>query len=429
MNNKANMISDGNSKPVFYIHSPVYTDFSSGVKALYILCDRLNNNGYEAYITGQNGNGNLWAPTLTPSIIESHRACGRFLIAIYPEVEMGNPLLIPNVVRYMLNQPNFFFVNWFGSFYKDEYILHYAEEFTVPWVKSEPLRIQTIDRNIFKLPQHGWEERSGFLVYSHRVKNPPLEELPEWCKPFKVISMEEPVAAKDLAEMYKRSCGLILFERSAAIPEAILCGCPVILVPGDALTEMPKALNESGSLGVAWGLDLEQYGHAVKTVGLNSKFYDSEDILDLYRFKSIIDKMIGHFMQKHNDSKINTSIIMELANKEYKAGLYSNAINRYNIVINEGDNDIEAYYRISLAMIKNNMIDHALQMLQLGEKKLTAMPEHKALKSARALFYVMLVRIVKPINDSELIKKYGILMDNYYDPDNLRLKNDTGLQL
>jgi hypothetical protein len=399
-------------RPVFYIYTTTdYTDFSSGVKSLFILCDRLNKNGFEAYVTGKNENGNLWAPTLTSSIIDAHKSSGRLQIAVYPEVVMGNPLLIPNVVRYLLNQPNNFFVNWFGGFYEDEYILHYAEEFAVPWIRSLKTRTITVDQNLFNMPEHCWEERSGFLLYSHRVTDLPLDQIPEWCKPYKVISMKEPVAARDLAKMYKSSRGLILYERSAASVEALLCGCPVIYI----LDELPTSLNEYGNIGTILGFNKSDYDKTVNTVNLFSKIYISEDMQDLYQFQPTFDKIVSHFRQKKSGLEYVPSIEIELANNEWQAGLYSNAIMRYNKIMSETNNNLEACYRMSLALFKCNKMDLALNMLQKGEQKLLTMPEHKSLSGVRALFYLMMANIGKINNDVDLVERSNKLLTKYYD--------------
>jgi tetratricopeptide (TPR) repeat protein len=297
-------------------------------------------------------------------------------------------------------------------FYENEYLIHYSEDFIIPWVQSDYFRILTIDRNIYKMPESASEERSGFLVYAHRV-NPPLEQLPDWCKPYTVISMRNPVAPVELAELYKRSRGLIMYERSAAYAEALLCGCPIILVPGAALPEFPKVLNEFSNLGVAWGLDLDQYEHAAKTAALFSKAYTSSELLDQQKFQVTIHKIIDHFKQKHLESSFNPSIEMELAKNEYKNGLFKNAILRYDKIIGQSKANIEAYYRMTLALVKINMLDAARTVLLKGENKLSAMPEHNSLNGVRTLYYNLLTRISLTVKDDEQAEKFKELFLKY----------------
>ena len=71
------------------------------------------------------------------------------------------------------------------------------------------------------------------MHFSHRRELDP-ELLPDWVSPVTRVSWREPRTPPELAKLYRESRALIVGERTAAINEAIHCGCPVILMPGKA---------------------------------------------------------------------------------------------------------------------------------------------------------------------------------------------------
>ncbi len=148
-------------------------------------------------------------------------------VVIYPEITNGNPLGAKHVVRYLLNKPGFFNGRGLESYGATDYFIHFAEEFRPPALKSRLLRLPLIDKSVF-WPSPPGRERSGFLVYSDRYR-PNIEGFPDWVKPLTVISRENTRDPPTLANLYRQSRALIVGERTAAMPEALHCHCPIIL--------------------------------------------------------------------------------------------------------------------------------------------------------------------------------------------------------
>jgi Flp pilus assembly protein TadD len=258
-------------RPVFYIESPGYTPLSGGPMALHMLCHYLNELGYEAYLRTDAISGALRTPILTETVYKAHRAAERLQIAVYPEVFHGNALQCPAVIRFLLNKPGArseqddgtLHAFWTHPDRQAEYILHYAEEFQVPYLTSHPLFMPIVDERIFHQRDMAGE-RKGFLVYSHRVAVTP-DMIPDWANPYTMIEMKAFRTPQELAELYNRSEALITFERTGAMAEAMMCGCPVVAIPNPAFTEMPM-FSRTGNLGFGWGSGREQLDWAAKSV-------------------------------------------------------------------------------------------------------------------------------------------------------------------
>ena len=225
----------GHGQPVFYIACPTYTETSSGVRCLYLLCDHLNRLGYEAFVTGAGAPPSLLAPQIDARVIEANRRLGIDDIVVYPEVVVGNPLKGEKVVRYLLNKPGLFnsvSMNSMGSFLPldhgvgmegygtSDFFVHFAEEFRPEGLSSLLLTLPLTDRNVFRERKTQVRRRS-FLLYSHR-HTPDLSTLPRWVSPYTIVSMAKPRSAAELAALYQESIALVLWERSAAGAEAIV---------------------------------------------------------------------------------------------------------------------------------------------------------------------------------------------------------------
>jgi hypothetical protein len=394
-------------EPVFYVHAPDYTEFSSGVKCLHLLCDRLNRLGYEAYTTGRMSNGKLRTPAPTVSLMNAHKEAGRLQIVVYPEVVMGNPLLVPNVVRFLLNVPNNFFPVWFGRKYADEFYVHYTPEFAIPWVASERLHIATVNRELFYPPPDGVEERDRFLVYSHRYKNPALEVIPEWCKPYDIVSMESPRTPAELGELYRRARGLILFERTAASLEALLCGCPVIYAPGFGLTEIPRAHANYYNFGVSWNFAEDEYRRSLANVAFVARVYSADQILDAQALEATVRNLVSYFAARNSGAAApDLSVLMQLARNDGDQGRFSDAILKYNALLEACPDHVEAYFRIAIALLGINWPEVALEMLLRGEAHLATLPNDRMLNRIRARYFGKMEEVCRLAGKLELADTY-----------------------
>lgn len=286
--------------PVFYIFSKSYTPFSSGRRCLFLLCHHLNRLGYEAYVTGRNAPAHLEVRRANRKLIARNRRMGIDDIVIYPEVVRGNPLGGSKVVRYLLNRlgargrtgpvdPSDFGVH--------DYIVHFADEFRHPQLASRRLMIPLVDRLVFKRnPPVG--QRSGYVVYSKRFR-PDLSSLPAWVSPITVVSGDNPVEPSALAALYRRSRALVVWERTAAIGEAMCCGCPVIVIPHEGFDHR-ELIRRTFGLGNTVGWNRRGAERALATVGLLEATYKLNRILLDRRIHGFVRDVRRHFDRLDN---------------------------------------------------------------------------------------------------------------------------------
>lgn len=260
------------TRRIFYIESPPYRYQSSGVRSLYLLCHHLNRLGYQAFVTGSGCPLELTAPSISWEKIEANRRAGIGDIVIYPEIIPGNPLHARNVVRYLLNKPGFFTGQGMETYGQDDFFIHFAEEF-LPRLRlrrSFELKLPVVDPRVFheeSLPRN----RCGFLLYSHRHE-PNMASLPSWLSPYTILSMKNPRSADALAELYRKAAALVIWERTAAIGEAIQCGCPVIIAPNPAFQYQPIVRRYRGD-GISVGWDRKALRRAQTTVAIAKESY------------------------------------------------------------------------------------------------------------------------------------------------------------
>jgi tetratricopeptide (TPR) repeat protein len=288
------------------------------------------------------------------------------------------------VVRYLLNQPNKFLkTSWFGSFHQDEQVLHYDDSFAVPWVNSQGVRIQTVNRSLYQslaeLP-----ERSGFLVYSHRVK-PDMELIPAWCQPCQLISMDKPRQPEQLASLYQRSAGMIVFERTAAALEAMLCGCPVMFCSHYGLDK--STVFYDGYHDFPWDFDQAAFQQAQQSLGKLADVYDANSIADTQALKVAMDNIISRFRQ-HEPDVLETTPAYALAKAQQYAqqGDMRAAVLAYRQLIIDHPDYVEAYYRLAETLAKTGLAKPAQDTLLKGEPYLAKLPQHACLDAIREMY-------------------------------------------
>ena len=254
--------------PDVVIYAPNYTYLSSGVRCLHLLCDRLNRLGIRAAVTAsvtdpRSNTPQIKRRALTAEMLEQS-------LVVYPEIIAGNPLGAKQVIRYLLNRPGFFGEPGLESYGDGDFFVHFAEEFRPPGLNSQLLRLPLIDTDVF-MPPRPAAERRGFLVYSHRYC-PDAKTFPDWIDQQTLISWEAPRDPPALAELYRRSRALVVGERTAAIPEALHCHCPIIVLPHEEF-DHETVLSFFGRHGTVVGFDRTGLDAATATAPAFAEHY------------------------------------------------------------------------------------------------------------------------------------------------------------
>jgi hypothetical protein len=246
-------VTDARLHPI-YIEAPPYAANSGGVRALHLLCHHLNGLGYNAYVirgAAVNATSGLRTPALNRAIRLIHKIRMREPIVVYPEVTAGNPRKGKIVVRYLLNRPGLLVPGVEKTYGDSDYFIHYTEEHALAGRKSFDAFMPLVDRGTY-YPNPIEPIRQGFLVYSLRV-NLDRVFLPEWLTPVTAVSRKNPRSHQDLATLYRQSRAMVTFERSTAILEALHCGCPVICIDAEHLSQGKAYHRLFKGAGLVWG--------------------------------------------------------------------------------------------------------------------------------------------------------------------------------
>ncbi|UVL25817.1 glycosyltransferase family 2 protein [Pseudomonas donghuensis] len=216
----------------YYILAPDYRETSSGVATLHYLCHILNLSGREAYLCGcEVLNPDLRTPMLDTQTEQRHRSAGKMPIAVYPEVTIGSPLRCPVSARLLLNFEGF--LTGKGMQPGADDLMFYSGAI-IAADSGEPggdvLNLPIIDVALFCNPDPS-QPRQGAYLYQNRH---PLEQVDYSLLPegIRLLSMATPLTLAELAQVLKSADILYTYEWSMTCVMALLCGCPVIFMPG-----------------------------------------------------------------------------------------------------------------------------------------------------------------------------------------------------
>ncbi|MBA4318552.1 MAG: hypothetical protein C0412_09135 [Flavobacterium sp.] len=265
---KSPYLFSDNIKPGYVICAPDYTENSAGIRCLYMLCDLLNKQGYDSYIAYSNHTTNLLnAPLISISSARKKVRIENY-IAVYPEIIIGNPLGARKVVRWVLNKPGFLGGD---EVYNEEECVFVYSKFYVPYVKNKidgMLFMPTIDENIFHNNKNTANTRSLQCYYVG--KSSYINGYFDKNKVFEITRTTP--HKKDLGKLFRSSNLLYCFDNcTALIFEAILCGCPVVIIPDGNFKKSDFEKSELGVFGVAMGI--EELDFARQTVDCFSDHY------------------------------------------------------------------------------------------------------------------------------------------------------------
>ncbi len=259
----------------YFIFANDYVHKSAGVKLAHKLCHILNESGYRAYLTPCITSHLLNTPILTNEIIAYYQESGISPIAVYGERISGNPLNADSVVRYFGN-----FINHFNDlieYDQNELFLSYAAGMNPFHEKELVLHIPMSDTSIFFPPKEP-VERKGELVYAGKYVDVHGGELFSLNHGMYTITRgADSESPEQLRELFQKAEFFYAYENTALSLEALLCGCPVILMPNKYFVRNIGE-QEYKSLGMAWGDSSAEKERAKATVTAAQENY--KDIVE-----------------------------------------------------------------------------------------------------------------------------------------------------
>ena len=235
--------------PVFYLVARSYLASSAGIRAMHILCDRLNGFGFDAFLVPVDRNfetnSQLSTPVLTSELRTSFYKSKRISIAVYDESIAGNPLNCSVGVHWLLNYSSPHLFEHINAQSNSKMRFVYAREIDP---SASRLYVNTIDYNFFvdHLPNQARDIKL-FYAGKQTSQGVSVERPPDTIEIFRSGPMKQ--GREELRELFSTAKILYLAEDSAMALEAAICGCPTVFMKQyfnhDPLSQ------EDGEVGIA----------------------------------------------------------------------------------------------------------------------------------------------------------------------------------
>jgi hypothetical protein len=243
-----------NKKPGYIIYALNYSRQSAGIYCLYKLCHDLNSAGETCFMTWTNYSPpDLYTPVI--STRKARKLAKNGYVVIYPEIISGNPLCAKHVVRWILNKPGVLGGDLLFS--NKDIIFIYANAFarSLSNLITGKLFLPTIDETIFYDDNRTPTERS--LVCYYIGKSKWIDGYFSKTEAFEITRTSP--KRSELGKLFRASRVLYCFDNTTILVyEAIMCGCPVVLIPDGTQTLEDYQNSELGMNGINWGIIPEQ---------------------------------------------------------------------------------------------------------------------------------------------------------------------------
>ena len=304
----------------YYIISPSYNKKSAGILVLHMLCHHLNLKGFPAYLVNQDNdkyfiNPDLVTPILNDDILSSHKKLKRNPICIYHDSTKGNPINSKCVVRYLLNYSGL--LGGDTKYDKNDLIFSYAKKIeedlnkrNISQQNGNILFMPISNPKIFYPPQDSDVKRSGSCFYAHKYKNSHGGKLFDDTNNSVEIknNTKDAQTKEEIATLLRKSEIFYAYEDTSLINEAILCGCPVVLLKNDFFTDEPLAIKELGLDAIALSNTPSEIARAKKTIlTAQKKFFDNIEVFFIQLNDFIIKTQEHSFKKKVYDLQIKLS--------------------------------------------------------------------------------------------------------------------------
>jgi len=278
----------------YYICALNYIQQSAGVRALHYLCHALNESGLEAYVTCEVTAPHLRTPLLTGAVLSQHHASGRKPIVVYPEIFSGDPLAAGGViVRWLLNKPGL--IGGDAFFNADDMIFTYSSIYLPDNLRGPLLHIPTCDLSVFHNKNNSYDKtRDIACFYAHKYLHAG-GKLTQQAENAISLGKEQILTHVEIAALLRRARVLYVYEPTALVVEALLCGCPVSIVETNYWRDNVKNF-DCGTDGVVFGGGAEAVARAKENIHLYEAKYQlsiEKAWFQLDRFITLTQKKSG----------------------------------------------------------------------------------------------------------------------------------------
>lgn len=252
----------------YIVYAPVYIKSSGGWRALHRLSYELNKAGCTSYVTTYNFHPYWVSPYLITDEEIQKTTRKDNAVVIYPEIVHGNPYMAKTSVRWILNVPGK--LGGPVKYDKEDLIWGYSKVFMHPnWPENRYLFLDTVERNIFKLTRR---YRSGVCYYVGKGVNTPRIKETEFATE---ITRDWPRDSEKMAEIFQTSDLFISYDNATSLTDmARLCGCPVVLIPGETPVECISKTEMLWDNGIGWGMQEEEKAKSTLDVAALEKKFD-----------------------------------------------------------------------------------------------------------------------------------------------------------
>jgi len=237
-------------KKEYLVASPGYVHYCGGIVVLHYLCSKLNERGYNAYITGGHMNSEYNTLSVNSLSQEKLRDLQHNGIIIYPDIVPHNPCKFTNVTKWWLGSTQPTPPNQLGFAFSES---HQVEGCRCDHSLYLPPQIEPF----FCEPEI--EARAGVCAYSGKgngMGDRPIPETGHFHTPVPgctLIQAGDPPTREGLANLFKRSEVFYCYDNMSIVSvEARLCGTPVIMCGHNVLSKENYEKNEFPSYGMGY---------------------------------------------------------------------------------------------------------------------------------------------------------------------------------
>lgn len=245
----------------YVITTPPWETTSGGVRVMYGLYGWLLAKGQEVYLNQQ------------PQ--------GKDCIAIYPEIQQGNPARASKVVRYILNKPGVVPALYADGtlhegpteFDPNDKLIYFSRLFG-DGKEKDYLFLPILNLHVFK-DQHKKRDKTAYFI-GKGLKDPNIRD--KFIHPSNAVYVDRELAQDQgaLADLLNECEVLYCYDPVTAMTElARLCGCRIVIIPS-LYTKDEFKKYEPGMNGISWGKDegipLNTKGFVTHYLGMKREF-------------------------------------------------------------------------------------------------------------------------------------------------------------
>jgi tetratricopeptide (TPR) repeat protein len=207
--------------------------------------------------------------------------------------------------------------------------------------------------------------------------------------------MAYPKSPQELAHLYQHAQGMIVYHKTAAAVEAMLCGCPVLYCSSRGLQRETVFYPGFDDFAKVWDFDQAAFFAAQDSIAAFSTLYDAQEVSDRQQLQQTVAALLDFFKSKAVPAiALQPQVLLAQARQYEALADYVQAAQCYRKSLLLAPERLETRFYFGRMLAEIGLWQAASAVLAPGQNEWHKLPQDPALTTVRAGYHRLMAHVM-----------------------------------